>query len=427
MVVSEKSYPDLPSVVVPSARRALCEYCAEYYGHPEKKLKIIGVTGTNGKTTTAYLIYQMYQKIGVKSAFVGTLGAFVDDETFETGMTTPDTPEFFRILDLCVRKSIDVVVCEVSAHAIYYEKLWNVPFRYGVFTNLSQDHLDFFHTMEEYSEIKKRWLSSDGVECAVLPMDPFAESIGLCREKESVYYGVDFQRKIPKSIVKESTIRYLATDCRLGEKTSFTFIVDGKTYAIESPLVGEFNLKNLLAAMTVLVRDGAPIENVQEIVLSVKPAPGRFTVAYKGDFTIVVDYAHTPDGLEKVLTAARGLTKGKLYCVFGCGGNRDKIKRPIMGRVATTLTDYTILTSDNPRDEDPRAIIKEIESGIDKGNYAVVVNREEAIECAINRLQKGDLLVVAGKGSEGTMEVCGKFVKFSDFECIKKHIIRIKI
>ena len=427
LVVSDRDLPGLPCLVVSDPRKVMTEFCAEKYGHPEKQVKMIGVTGTNGKTTTAYILWQLYNSLGVKAAFIGTLGAFVGSDMIETGMTTPDPPTFFSLLSRFVAMGVQVVVCEVSAHAIYLQKVINVPFKYGVFTNLTPDHLDYFNDLAFYGDVKKSWLISSLVKKAVLNYDDdITKEILSNRKGKTITYMLGSAKdkneiKAPKD--------YYAINVQSGEKTSFSLCATGKNYFVESPLVGLFNVKNLLAALAVLLDDDIPAEEVINSVKTIQPPPGRFNQTECCGKKVIVDYAHTPDGLKNVLETAKAITKGELLCVFGCGGNRDREKRPTMGKIAAEISDAVVITSDNPRWEDPTAIMNEILSGVDdreRNKCVSIVDRAEAIRYAVDRAGQDDLIVVAGKGAEEYLEIRGKRIFYSDYDVLKKLDCRIK-
>jgi len=409
-VVSEKYSQDFPCIAVKNVRKAFCAFCAELFSHPEKKLKTIAVVGTNGKTSTVKIIDHILKSAGYKTANIGTLGAEIDCITYSTGMTTPDTDSFFRLLDMAVYNNVDYVITELSAHAIYFSKCEGIVFDYGVFTNVSPDHLDFFKDMRIYAEVKKSVFLSDAVKCAVINSD---DDIGL-------------------EIIRE----------RIGKTISYGIANPADTFAIENrfdtgirsvinccdtiselvtPLCGEFNLYNILAAVSVCVDIGIGIANACTALSTISAIDGRYNVLY-GKATVIIDYAHTPDGLKNVLTTARKTTKRRLIAVFGCGGNRDRQKRPVMGEIAAALADFTVITTDNPRYEDPEKIISEIVIGAEKigKNYCAIADREAAVKFALDMAEQGDTVVVAGKGAEDYMEIRGERIPFSDKEICEK-------
>ncbi|MBR1746801.1 MAG: UDP-N-acetylmuramoyl-L-alanyl-D-glutamate--2,6-diaminopimelate ligase, partial [Clostridia bacterium] len=409
VVVIGETYTDkYPYVAVSNARQTMASFCAEAYGHPEKKLSIIGITGTNGKTTTACLIAQFLQACKKRVAVIGTLGADLPNGRIETGMTTPDTPAFFSILSECVDQEVEYVVIEVSAHAIYYDKLFAVPFEVGVFTNMTQDHLDFFKTMDRYAAVKKSWLFSNAVKVAAINTDDaLGREIDMDRQGEKISFSVKkLSIRSNKDLFKEEdSVKNMLEEPLFDGEKPFTLTIDGKEYTIKSPLVGRHNAENLLAALSAIYACRLPIQEEIDYIPELVGASGRFTVAYKGEYTIIVDYAHTPDGLANVLTAAKKIARGRLVVVFGCGGDRDRKKRPLMGKIAVDIADVVIVTSDNPRIEDPEQIIDDVFTGICKNFAFRYVDRTEAIRYAISCLGKGDVLLVAGKGAEQYMEI----------------------
>ena len=422
LIVTEGSFDDMPGVRVGSARRAMAMCCAEFYDHPERKLRIYGVTGTNGKTSVSGFLYQCYRALGFRSAWIGTLGAFVDGERIETGMTTPDAPELYSIFDRCVKKNVTHLIMEVSAHAAYFDKVYHIPFQCGVFTNLTPDHLDFFGNMSSYGDAKKKWLVDPFVNVAVLnENDPLSRSVFDERKKKTVFFAVERDKR-SKAWENEKTIQYVAKDTETKGLISFNLLVEGQQYRVNSSLSGAYNIENLLAAGAVLLSDGIDPETTANLLSSVSPIPGRFDRRVCGEKTVVIDYAHTPDGLEKVLRSAREICAGNLWCVFGCGGNRDVKKRPVMGRIAAETADRIVLTSDNPRFEDPDDIIDDVEKGIDeswKNKVVRIPDRGEAIVYAVRNAGIDDVVVIAGKGAENYMEIGGRKIPYSDYDVIK--------
>lgn len=414
-VFSEKGTDILPCVTVSDVRKALALYSAAFYSHPERKLKIIGVTGTNGKTTTAHIISHLLKQNGYKTAVIGTLGAEIDGQKTVTSLTTPDPDEFFGILSEAAAKETDYVVTEVSAHAIFLRKLYGITLDYCVFTNLSRDHLDFFGSMERYGKVKKSIFCSDQVKNAVVNTDDeLGREIYRDRRGRTLTYGLHNPADV------------FALDCRYRKGTEFLVNAFDEIEYVSTRLSGEFNLYNTLAAVTTVCDIGVPLPYIKDYLSSLTPPEGRFNVLSGNGYKVIVDYAHTPDGLEKVLTAARGITENSLICVFGCGGNRDKEKRPIMGETVQKLSDLCIITSDNPRYEEPEKIIEEILAGADRAgkSHIAIPDRKKALLFALRIAHEGDTVVIAGKGAETYMEIKGEKIPFDDKKICEEYLGR---
>ncbi len=404
----------LPQVIVRGGREAMSALAAEFYLHPEKKLKLVGVTGTNGKTTTTFMLKSIFDKKGIKSAIVGTLGVFYGDIVISPGLTTPDPLFMYSLFADMAADGVQYVFMEVSAHAIYFGKIAGLRFEAGIFTNCTQDHLDFFGDMKRYSACKESFFMDGKCKISVVNVD---DRLGLRLLKNvpgAISYGLENPCDSFAVNIEESL-----------EGTRFVINLSDELAEIELSLAGRHNVYNALAAATCAHALGIDAECVAEGLKQLKCVPGRLErVAQHNGGEIFVDFAHTPDGLEKSLTTLKKLCKGKLYCLFGCGGNRDATKRPIMGRIAAKISDFVIITSDNPRFEDPYDIIMQIEKGVAEagGRYVSVTDRELAIEYALNLIGDGDVLLVAGKGGETTQEIMGVKHSFSDNQVIKKLI-----
>lgn len=418
-VVVEKEVavpPGVVAVCVPDTRRALALAAAAFYGHPDRQLRLVGVTGTNGKTTTTHLIRAIYEAQGEKTGLIGTLWAMIGDAVLPAERTTPESLDLQALLRRMVDEGVKTVVMEVSSHALALERVAGIEYDIAVFTNLTQDHLDFHRDMEDYYAAKARLfleLKQPGVKGrpkrAVLNVDdPYGQRLAAASGGKVVTYGVE----------REAAFR--AREIELGrDGTTFTVEWAGGAVPVRLQLVGRFNVYNALAAFAVGVTEGYPVARVVEALEGVPAVPGRFERVDVGqDFAVVVDYAHTPDGLENVLRAARAQTRGRVIVVFGCGGDRDPGKRPLMGEIAAKLADFTVITSDNPRSEDPQRIIAAIERGFRRcgapGSYAVEADRRAAIALALGQAQAGDIVVLAGKGHEDYQIIGDKKLPFDD-------------
>ncbi len=377
----------LPELVVADPRRAMPHLAATFHGHPSRHLDIVGVTGTNGKTTTVHLVAEILRHLGRTAEVIGTL----------TGVrTTPESTELQAQLAEFVERGVDAVAMEVSSHALDQRRVDAVWFRVGIFTNLSRDHLDYHATMEEYFRAKARLFEVDRIELAVIDIDtPHGRLLA-----DTVAMPV---RRVTLDDVVDIEVGLASSRCRWQD------------VELRVPLGGRFNLRNaLVAAEAVLALGGDPAA-IADGLAAAGPVPGRFEPVDAGQpFGVVVDYAHTPDGIEKLLTAAREVTGGRVIIVFGCGGDRDATKRPLMGSAAEEGADIVVVTSDNPRSEDPFAIIEAIVDGLEQPPHLVEPDRRAAIAAAVALAQPGDLLVIAGKGHETTQTIGHQVHPFDD-------------
>ncbi|HZS34259.1 MAG TPA: UDP-N-acetylmuramoyl-L-alanyl-D-glutamate--2,6-diaminopimelate ligase [Methylomirabilota bacterium] len=401
-------------ILVPDTRRALPRLADAYFGHPSRALIVVGVTGTNGKTTTAYLCEALLRARGLATGLVGTIQYVVRGHAREASQTTPEALELQALLAEMVAAGVGGVAMEVSSHALELRRVDGVAFDVAVFTNLTQDHLDFHGTMERYAAAKGRLfrelLPAGGKPCptAVLNGD---DPVGAALAAEPGIRALTF------GLAPERAIHPLRFQSDL-EGIRLEAVTPAGPVRIASRLIGEHNVMNLLGAVGVGVALGLAPERIAAALGEVAAVPGRFERVEAGqDFLVVVDYAHTPDALRRVLETARRLTPGRLGVVFGAGGDRDRAKRPLMGRIAATLADRVWLTSDNPRSEDPRAIIAEIAAGVvppPRDGYTSDPDRREAIRAALAWARRGDTVVVAGKGHETYQIVAGQVLPFDD-------------
>ncbi len=409
-------------LLVLNTRRALALISSNFYNHPAEKLKSIGITGTNGKTTSTYLIKSILQAAGEKVLLVGTITYLLDNEPLEAATnTTPESFELSRMMAVAVRKGATSAVMEVSSHSLVMNRVYGIPFRAAVFTNLTQDHLDFHQTMEKYFNAKK-------ILFDMLPMgsiaisnidDKYGERIVMDTSAKKIFYG--FGSRADFRIIESS----------FGvEGTSVVVRHNGKDFSINSTLVGRFNAYNLTGAFAAAVSLGYDPVTATDALSKVQSVRGRFERVDSGKgFLVVVDYAHSPDSLQKTLQSVKEILNsagkgGRLITLFGCGGNRDRTKRPKMGKIAEDLSDMTIVTSDNPRFEDPEAIVNEILAGMNTNDNRVlrIVDRHEAIAEALKRALPNDIVVLAGKGHENYQDVKGIKHHFDDREEVEKEL-----
>lgn len=402
---------DLPIALCNDSRQALAQVAGNFYGHPSRQLRLIGVTGTNGKTTTTHLIKAILEDAGKKTGILGTLYARVGDTSFDLGHTTPEAPDIEAFLKVCREQQAEYVVMEVSSHALVLDRVDAIDFNVALFTNLTQDHLDLHETMNSYRDAKlklfKNLETRPGNFSIINQDDQYARDFLAQAGSAAVSYGI------------EQTARIMAQDVRVNLKGSeFTVAYPGGTFEIQMKLIGLFSVYNAMAAIAFALEEGIAVETIQSALARVDGVPGRIEQVHCGqDFTVVVDYAHTPDGLENILKTARGILENRLITVFGCGGDRDRGKRPLMGEIAARFSDFTIVTSDNPRSEEPQNIINDIVPGVEKvkdSRYAIIVDRREAIRHAIHLARPGDLVVIAGKGHETYQLVKGQVLDFDD-------------
>lgn len=405
---------DLTVIQVDNARDALAVMAGNFYNHPSKSLNMIGVTGTNGKTSTTYFIESVLSHINRKTAVIGTveirIGGKKREIDFATS-TTPDTIELNQMLRIMADESCDDVVMEVSSHSLELKKVKGIDFNVGVFTNLTQDHLDFHKTMENYCKAKAKLfkMCHYGV---INADDPWADKIAEGATCDIMTYSIDKQ-----SDLQAKDIEYLM------DRVHFTVNINGSDVRFELKVPGRFSVYNALAAIGAMLSMGIDVENIKEGINNIKGVPGRIqNIPNDKGFNVIVDYAHTPDGLENIINAVREFTKGRIITVFGCGGDRDRTKRPIMGKIVAELSDIAVVTSDNPRSEEPNSILKEIEVGVKPitDNYEMIVDRKEAIKKAIQMAQKGDSVIIAGKGHENYQILGDKTIHFDDAEVAKE-------
>jgi len=409
----KRKQPELAVALVKSGRRALSEVSSAVFGAPEKVLKISAVTGTNGKTTTAFLLEQMLRSIGRKCVLLGTIETHIGDEVRESAHTTPESRDVLAVFADGVRAGCTEAVMEMSSHALDQERVWGMPVDVAIFTNLTQDHLDYHGTMERYAAAKARLFAGVGAEAprvAVINADDAAaaQMIAAAGGCKVVTYGIEAGNWQAIDVVLRAGETQFELKSPLGDVT------------VQSHLTGRVNVYNLLAAMAAAVARGLTLEEAVESAGHVKPVPGRFeAVPNDLGFTVVVDYAHTDDALQNLIGIARDLVgTGRVITMFGCGGDRDKTKRPKMGRVAGAGSDLVVVTSDNPRSEEPMEIIDEVMLGVreEDATFIVEEDRRAAIEVAIRSAKPGDIVLLAGKGHEKVQIFADGAVPFDDVE-----------
>lgn len=406
-VVSQRPLDVENNIVVSDINRVMWTVAMRYWGNPFKKIKLIGITGTNGKTTTSHLIADIMNFAEKNTGIIGTLGAKWNGKIVALQNTTPGFLEFVEIVSNMAKDGVEYVVCEVSAHAIRQKRLSDITFAIGVFTNLTQDHLDYFADMDDYRRAKMSFFEEGSCVYSVVNADtPEGRYLSGISEKNTITYGLNSPADVFGIDISYSDA-----------KTSFIANVLDEIYELECNLYGEFNVYNLLASITVCSMLGVKGEKLKEAVRRIKPVKGRFNV-YKANKTAIIDYAHTPDGLKNLLLASRKLTAGNLICVFGCGGDRDRAKRAIMGKIAEEYADTVVLTEDNSRSERTLDIIKDIASEM-ISEPKVIPDRRQATEYALHIAGADDVVVIAGKGAEEYIERAEK-IRYSDEEEVKR-------
>ncbi len=405
---------DALQVLVPSVRRAMGPMSAAFFGRPSERLAVVGVTGTNGKTTTTYLLESIFAAGGIRPGVVGTTGVRIDGRTVPFERTTPEAPDLQRLLAQMAGGGVGAVAMEVSSHGLDQRRVDGSRFTCAVFTNLSQDHLDYHGTMEDYLAAKARLFTPELSARAVVNADsPEGRRLVEVGAIPTLSFGVRADADLAASHVEvtEQGIRFRVGDVE-----------------VRSRLRARFNVENCLGAFAAARQLDMEDRAIVEGIASMEGVPGRLQPVEAGQpFPVLVDYAHTPDSLENVLEATRPLAARRLIVVFGCGGDRDRTKRPLMGEAATALADLTVLTSDNPRSEDPLAIIGEIEAGAIRGGgtYEVEPNRRAAIAAAFAAAGPGDVVVIAGKGHETGQEFADRTVPFDDRVVAREELERL--
>ena len=414
LVVSKKLDLDIVQILVDDVRKALAIICSNFYDNVDKKMHFVGVTGTNGKTTTTHIIRHILEASGKSVGLIGTNGCIIGKELIKTNLTTPDTIDLFDILKRMHSKGVEYVVMEVSAHAIALDKIYGIRFDVGVFTNLTQDHLDFFGDMDTYWSVKKHFISNYADKIVVNVDDLRGQEL---KDLANVYkYGLDFP----------SDAFAVNVDSSFDGLKAYLNIEDN-VFDIHFSLPGLYNIYNVLAGAYTSFLLGCSIEDIQRGLQEIQCIDGRCEMIPVKDFTVVLDYAHTPDALEKILSTLKDLCKGRLIVIFGASGYRDSGKRATMGQVVSRLSDFSIITSDNPRYENPRDIIRSIELGYTNNQYIVEVDRAIAIKMGLDIARQDDIVAICGKGREMSQNINGVDIPYSDYEQVQLYINNMNI
>jgi len=416
-VIVEKDIGDLGITVVKvkDSRKAMPVIASNFYRKPADKLKLIGITGTNGKTTTTYMVKSILEADGKKTGLLGTIQNHIGSRVVPATRTTPESLDLQRIFREMADEDVEYAVMEVSSHSLELGRVDGLVFRSGIFTNLTQDHLDFHKTMENYRNAKKKLFYMTKKANIINIDDPsgrlIAEEVKACGTRLFTY-GIENQADISaKNIEMEPW------------GAGFTLVTPRYSMDIEIKLPGRFNIYNALAAATAAYAEGIGRKSVKKGLERMSNVPGRSEIVYADTpYTIMIDYAHSPDGLKSILSSIRQYAKGKIITIFGCGGDRDREKRPIMGEIAGKLSDYCVITSDNPRTEEPMEIIKQIEAGIKLTDcdYICIENRRDAIKYALTVAREGDMVLLAGKGHETYQVLKEGTIHFDEREIVRE-------
>ena len=424
-VLAEHEVEDIgavPVLLVPDVRKAMAKLAPWFYGEPASRLRMIGVTGTNGKTTTTHIIRSIFHQAGIPCGVIGTLHTLIGDRVISVKNTTPDILDLQSTLCEMLAGGMKQVAMEVSSHALALGRVAGCEYDTAVFTNLTQDHLDFHRTMENYRDAKAllfRQLDEPTPQknnkTAIANIDdPVGRFMLEQTQARPISYGIE----------NDATIRAKIIELR-PEFSRFGVMSEWGDFEVRSKLTGLFNVYNMLAAISVAVAEGIGRQDIQEALEQFDRVPGRFErVEIEHPFSVIVDYAHTPDGLENVLRTAKQFVQGRLIVVFGCGGDRDRAKRPIMGELAAKYADHVIVTSDNPRSEDPEFIISQIMDGIQspesRRRTETITDRRTAIACALDMGRPGDVVLIAGKGHENYQILADRTIHFDDREVVRE-------
>ena len=403
IVMDEKEYP-IDYEVVPDTREYLNNYLKNHYKKYLDEMTIIGYTGTNGKTTSAFLMYEMLNNLGIKCGYIGTIGYYLDGKVSDLPNTSPDVCDMYELLINAYDNGYKCMAIEASSQGLDLQRLYGIPFDYAIFTNLTQDHLDYHKTMENYLNAKLLILDHLTKDAVIVVNSDDESSIYFKKEgHKRVSFGFDGDYKIINFETHPS-------------ETNLTFSFEGKTYDVLVPLTSKFNVYNYLTVVSILNQYGFSMNEIVSKTSMIKAPKGRCEAYKVNGGVAVIDYAHTPDAVEKVITAYNELKKNRVITLVGCGGERDPKKRPIMGEIASRLSDYVIFTSDNPRTEDPQAIMNDILEGVKKDNYEVILDRRQAIKHGIDIMEKDDILLILGKGHEDYQIIGKEKIHLDDVE-----------
>lgn len=415
LIVMDKGDYSIPYEVVPDTRLYLANYLNENYGKYLSEMTIIGITGTNGKTTSAYLLYDALNKLGIKCGYIGTVGLYLEHgKVMDLPNTTPDICDIYDMLITAYDSGYRSMVLEVSSQALVRGRVDNIPFKYAVFTNLTQDHLDEHKTMENYAKAKTL-LFDKVVEDGISIVNYDDKYKDYFKSANTIYYG------ITGGDYKVTSTFYH------NQGTTFNYVHNGEVITINSPLLGEYNIYNLLCVIIILENMNITKESIIRVISKLTCPPGRMDIIKYNTNSIIVDYAHTPDAIEKILSTVKKIKHNNIYVVFGCTGSRDRTKRPIMMKLVTDQAKYAIVTMDDPHDEDPMDVVEDMIKGNTNKNYEVVIDRGKAIEKGISLLKDEDVLLILGKGHEEFIIIKDKKIPFNDRNKVNEVLNKISV
>lgn len=412
LIVEEDGDYSIPYEVVPDSRKYLTDYLNNNYNKYLDEMTLIGITGTNGKTTSAFLLYDALNKLGYKCGYMGTIGFYLDKKVFDLPNTSPDITEIYDMLITAYDLGYRYMTLEVSSHGLDMGRLDGIKFDYAIFTNLTQDHLDYHKTMGNYALAKQKLferLKENGK--AIVNYDDKYNEYFLLDSNNNITYGFNGGD-------------YQVIDYNMNHGgTRFVYKHNDNDQVINSTLLGKYNIYNLLTTISVLSELGVNADDMRDVILKLKAPSGRMDMIKYGESSIIIDYAHTPDAVEKIIKTMKEVTSGNIYTVFGCTGDRDRTKRPIMMNIVTSLSKYVVVTNDDPHNEDPEQIVDDMLDGIEVNNYEICLNRKEAIIKGINLLNDRDILLILGKGHEEVMIVKeNKKIPFNDRKVVIEYL-----
>ena len=410
-IICEYGKYNIDTLIVKDTKEYLKNYIKENYCEKIKNIKFIGVTGTNGKTTTCYIIYQMLREFGIKSAYIGTIGFYIEEKIKDLDRTTPELIDLYDMFLECKENNVEYIVMEVSSHALELDRVYGIKYDYAVFTNLTEDHLIFHNNMENYLNAKLKLfdkIKENGY--AIINIDDSYSQHFLAKNNNNITYG---RKKSDYNIIKyKLKINFI----------QFKLKNNNKIYKTKINIPGKYNIYNFVAAISVLNKIGYSLKEILKITKNIELPKGRMQLIKYKNNSIIIDYAHTPDAVMNVLNSANKYKENKIYTIIGCGGERDRGKRKLMGKISSDLSDYAIFTNDNPRFEDEEDIMKDITSELNNNNYEVIYDRSMAIKKGISLLKRKDILFVLGKGHETYQIVKEKEYHFDDYEEVMKNI-----
>ncbi len=410
-IIAERGSYSVETEIVPNTREYLANYLKNKYSSNLSKIKLIGITGTNGKTTSAYMAYCLLNKMGLKTAYIGTIGFYLNDEVETLKNTTPELMDLYEMFDKCIQSNVKVIIMEVSSHSLEIGRVMGLEFDMVAWTNLTQDHLDVHETLENYRNAKvKLFKMLKNNKIAIINNDDESNKCFKLDNNKNITYGMN-----------ESNYQILNYNLYL-DSLFFILKYENKEYNIELNLSGKYNIYNYVVCLIIVHKLGYSIEDIIKESVNIESPKGRFDMVKYNDSSIIIDYAHTPDAVQNILKSVNEYRTGKIFTIIGCGGNRDKTKRPIMGEIATKLSNYVIFTNDNPRNENESEIINDIIKDLKNNNYEVLHDRVEAIKKGISLLNKNDILLILGKGHENYQILNDKTIHHDDKECVLNYI-----